>query len=501
MHLPTRKTVLATVGCSLALPMAIYQLRLGLEHRFLPSVVVGLVLLCSLGLMAGLRWNEAVFVPVVKATGWFTAAVISVSVLAWSYAQNHGWCFYGGMLLLLLLLWRIRPRLRAHPIGLQFVNTLVLLLVLLPLTDRLTAPATWSEEELLRRKAYSYAVSGRNRALLAQWWAHFSEEWRSARRDITTSDPSRTLPFRLVPGSETEFFNGELRINPLGFRDEPFSSNKEEAYRIVALGESTTMGITLERGDQPWPKMLEAKLRERFGAHRPIQVINAGVAGYSLEHNLSRFEDDILPLDPDMIISYHGFNGFCLLEASLPPHLGKGPPRFRARPLHLLARAEYRLRMMRFLKRHLPEGHRATDRLEIGSHGLESPYADLYRGLIQICQEHGIRVVLGTFNLAVNGDSPPEVVGFYKQCFAAVHRLIFLNQVHTRMLEGLVLEYPDVTLARTENGLDGHYDQYIDLMHFTESGRARLAQHFYEAIEPILLSQLQPADAAAAKVE
>jgi hypothetical protein len=76
------------------------------------------------------------------------------------------------------------------------------------------------------------------------------------------------------------------------------------------------------------------------------------VPACNLEHNLRRLASDILPLQPDLILSYHGFNGFRLLDESLPPVSGTAPPVYQQRPLKLLADCEYRLKRLRFRKRH-----------------------------------------------------------------------------------------------------------------------------------------------------
>jgi hypothetical protein len=42
----------------------------------------------------------------------------------------------------------------------------------------------------------------------------------------------------------------KFRINSRGFRDREFAADKGDSYRIVALGESTTMGATIAPDDQ-----------------------------------------------------------------------------------------------------------------------------------------------------------------------------------------------------------------------------------------------------------
>src|ERR1035438_2587865 len=75
---------------------------------------------------------------------------------------------------------------------------------------------------------------------------------------------------------------------------------------------STTFGCTLGQEDKPWPEVFEQMIRERLKPLRPVEVINAGVPGYTLEDNLHRLAKDVLPLKPDTLGSARrGAWGYC----------------------------------------------------------------------------------------------------------------------------------------------------------------------------------------------
>lgn len=106
---------------------------------------------------------------------------------------------------------------------------------------------------------------------------------------------------------------GEVTINSLGFRGKEFSETKQPGtYRIVTLGGSTTYGIGLEE-DGTYPYFLEKVLQERLGTDS-IEVINAGLVSATTAESLSRFLLKVVPLDPDLVIFYEGYN-------DLPPRL------------------------------------------------------------------------------------------------------------------------------------------------------------------------------------
>ncbi|MDP6437726.1 MAG: GDSL-type esterase/lipase family protein [Gammaproteobacteria bacterium] len=97
------------------------------------------------------------------------------------------------------------------------------------------------------------------------------------------------------------------RINSLGFRGEEISLDKpNDVYRIVATGGSTTFAVYLA-WDQSYPYLLQKELRRRFGTNK-IEVVNAGLTGSTTAESLHRMQSQIVPLDPDMVVIYHGFN-------------------------------------------------------------------------------------------------------------------------------------------------------------------------------------------------
>jgi hypothetical protein len=100
-----------------------------------------------------------------------------------------------------------------------------------------------------------------------------------------------------------------VRINNFDFRGADIEFDKGNRYRIFALGESPTFGATIRRDDLPWPDVLGRLIQARLRCDRPIEVINAGTEAYNLQNNLERLKRDIIPLKPDLVVSYHGYNG------------------------------------------------------------------------------------------------------------------------------------------------------------------------------------------------
>lgn len=86
-------------------------------------------------------------------------------------------------------------------------------------------------------------------------------------------------------------------INSLGLRN-PELEDEAQRPRVFALGDSVTYGFGVEESEA-WPRVLETELRERG---RDVEVVNAGVSGYSTFQGLAFLERDLLALEPDVVL-------------------------------------------------------------------------------------------------------------------------------------------------------------------------------------------------------
>lgn len=116
-----------------------------------------------------------------------------------------------------------------------------------------------------------------------------------------------------LPGVDTGLSPYATGNNQLGLRGEPVTAVKPEGvYRIIAMGDSTTFGHFVAPQDT-YPAQLEQVLREEYG-YTNVEVINAGVSGYSSFQIMSNLETRYLALDPDLVIFYSVNNDARLRE-------------------------------------------------------------------------------------------------------------------------------------------------------------------------------------------
>ncbi len=354
--------------------------------------------------------------------------------LAGSYGQNLQGQFYCGLLLGVALLAWCKAWFRLPGLGVQAANTLLLLLIGLPIADWLVRPAQRTDARPQPGPmVLSFEAAKRDPEAFRRWWNYFVAQWDVMAKAVFMPDPDGVLPYRLWPGSRGRLFQSCVSVNSLGFRGKEIAREKGSAYRIIALGESTTFGCTLVPDDKPWPELLEQMIRERLRPPRAVQVINAGLPLFNLEQNLLRLRSDLLPLEPDMIISYHGLNGFRLFDESVPSMSSRAPPVYKPRPLKLLADCEYRLKILYHRRRQtLNPAHPRPNLMDV----TQSKYARAYRQLIEAAQTNGIRLVLANFSMAVNERSAPELLEFYGTRFPAVAWMVKANEVHSQAHPG-----------------------------------------------------------------
>jgi lysophospholipase L1-like esterase len=414
------------------------------------------------------------------------AALGALFWLGATYLENDTAAFYFGLLLGLALLVSVKLRFRTGWLGAQVVNTLILLLVGLPLADWcLYGVNLPGQSPDVLKKYSSYTAAKENPAAFECWWAYYSEQFDKVCHELFLWDGD-PLTVRPRPNAHGTLMHSAISMNSKGFRGVEIPENKGATYRIVALGESTTFGLTLEADDKPWPELLQELIRQRLRPVRPVEVINAGVPAIALPDNLRRFPEHILPLKPDMIISYHGINGFYMLDKAVPRTRGKPPPRFLLRPIMLLADVENRLKLRRY-RRSFVAGASSPPAF---ADPLGTDYARAYRDLIATCLSNNIQLVLGNYSMAVNQQSRRDAVQFFQRGYPAVHDDILANTVHSSLVQNLAQQHPEVCLVDTHPHLDGEPDKFLDLVHLTQEGDRQLAENFFAGIKEKLEEDL-----------
>lgn len=92
------------------------------------------------------------------------------------------------------------------------------------------------------------------------------------------------------------------KINEDGYRGTRFPLAKNSKFRIVTMGDSSTMGFAI-REEDAWSRRLEAELRDRG---YDVELINFGVVGFCAVQGLRLYERKVRYYSPDLVIVAFG---------------------------------------------------------------------------------------------------------------------------------------------------------------------------------------------------
>lgn len=128
-----------------------------------------------------------------------------------------------------------------------------------------------------------------------------------------------------VQRKHTGEFDIEIRTNAFGLRDDPMETRAKapNAFRAVALGDSFTLGWSVDRPD------LFVDILERWwrAEDRRADVINGGNEGWSTDQQVAWFLSEGLQYQPDLVLVFAYENDlFWCAETQYPPNIDK--PRF-----------------------------------------------------------------------------------------------------------------------------------------------------------------------------
>jgi len=401
----------------------------------------------------------------------------------WSFHAGHALIFYLAMIatafglivgLLGLQFWR-------H----GFFNTirigLALFALTLPAVDYLYSLTLNQEVRRPGLNTYSFRQAQSDPAAFQAWWSFFVDEFnKGAKANIQEPDPEGKLPFLQKPNARSKFFDTEIRINNRGFRGPDFDVNKGNNWRLFTIGESPTFGTLTTADQRAWPTVLQELIDRKLVCRRPIQVINAGVVGYNLKDSIERLKRFILPLKPDMVVSYHGFNNLAMVDPVLTQM--PQPPQWQRRASPLIGEVMFKFKMLRWARQ-----MQAFNATHTAGTKFSDEYDRLYRELVGLGKANGFSTVLANLSMVVTKDSPREVIDFYGRVFMPISRIIPAVAEHNRIVEEVARD-TRTPFIDTTPGLAGKWDAdyFYDMVHFTQKGSNVLANEVFEGLLPLL---------------
>lgn len=109
------------------------------------------------------------------------------------------------------------------------------------------------------------------------------------------------LGWKLRPGAEDSWGGVRIKINAKGLRGPELSYGKSPGtQRIVVLGDSVAFGHGLAAAEQAFPLLIQQTLNA--SSLRPVEVINAGVGGYSPWQEYIYLVNEGIRYEPDLVV-------------------------------------------------------------------------------------------------------------------------------------------------------------------------------------------------------
>ena len=157
---------------------------------------------------------------------------------------------------------------------------------------------------LLAAGALLLAAGAAELALRAAGWPSGGDV-RVVRLPGATADaepftgPDELLLYAPLPFARTYSW---CAMDAHGWRTPTFDERKPPGtLRVVTTGDSTTFGLSV-LDDENWSSRLRAALAGLCAGAATVEVVNAGVTGYSTLQNRLQVERDVLPVQPDLLV-------------------------------------------------------------------------------------------------------------------------------------------------------------------------------------------------------
>jgi lysophospholipase L1-like esterase len=307
-------------------------------------------------------------------------------------------------------------------------------------------------------------------------WKHGSGAFKI--EDTFRSDPQTGLRLP-IPGVHS----GRITINSLGFRGPEISVAKPpHGMRIAFLGGSTTYCAEVSSDAATWPQLVTEQVRR---AHPELLVdyINAGVPGYTLNDSKRRFELQVAPLAPDLVVIYHATND--LSRNSRDIALSQGV--LKEWGDHSLSRLAEWSMLVYLVEKNLniimqkAQADEPTGKIKLDLTSLARPFEEDLRALVTAVKRSGARVALATFSTRLRRDQSPEV-----RTAAAAGARYYMPFITPDDLLEAYESYNDVirSVAATEAvqlldvaaAIPADATHFVDSVHFTDAGAARMAE-------------------------
>lgn len=302
-------------------------------------------------------------------------------------------------------------------------------------------------------------------------------------RDIDFPDvyqKDESLFWRFRPDqtiSSRRFSDLDYRINRRGLRG-PDLEEPKPSVRVLALGNSCTFGWGVDQ-DHIWTTLLEKRLRGDLPG-RTVEVVNAGVPGYTSLQGKRYLRNELLPLGPDVVLITFAWND----EAPAGGGITDDQRPSSNRLVLGVQNACSRLRLYQLMRKLILSARGAAPDVALDDPAaVRRVPADAFRrNLTEIIRDaragrcQPVLVIPPIASLHI----------YFKDAVSPLHATHAAYQEQIR----LVSQYERVPLIDLQAAFDRHTalwdDPYADCTHYNAAGHAIAAQTIAESILPLI---------------
>jgi lysophospholipase L1-like esterase len=298
----------------------------------------------------------------------------------------------------------------------------------------------------------------------------FKEPWKV---------PDAELEWKLKPNYQNEARG--IYINSQGFKGEELLEKEGKIYRIVALGDSTTFGV-----GQGYPQILQ-QLLNQFKSQdcaSKFEVVNAGVEGYNSEQISLHFQRDVLPLKPDMILIYAGWNDLYGTDPENKDNQVRADSTFnRLLEYSFVLKAATKI-VYEFI---LPNFEIITaERRQLYATFVPDEFLTNYQRIVLLARQNNIQVVSLTLPSPLGAEDAAQYEALFHYPHYTQDRqlLTTLWRSYNRAIveNARSQDIPLIDLAQAIELLSGESQYFFDTLHFYEEG--------YRIVATIILNNL-----------
>ncbi len=290
--------------------------------------------------------------------------------------------------------------------------------------------------------------------------------------EVFKKDPQLFWRLRSSQTISSKFFEGKkYSINSHGLRGEEIPAGTGKV-RIVVMGNSCTFGWGIPN-DKTYAEQL-GRLINADGALPEVEVINAGIPGYSTFQGRRFFYTDIILLKPDIVMMMFAWNDQWAAADNIPDKNQQMPPEYIINLQNIFSR----LKIYRLIKKiALSIIEEPLDSKLIKENPVyrvsEGDFYDNLDVIIQYCKREKITPVLLTSPI-------PSLEKYYPPGVRSpMHQYHEYYNYQTRQLAKFN-KIPLVDVAKIFNDYDNLFDNAPeDPIHFNDAGHRTAAEAIF----------------------